>query len=325
MFDWKFINPATSHHKNDAPPALPASRPARLFADLTERLPYRDRPGKTHVCHWGQRKLLISEILFLLEYGHLFRPDEPKTVLYVGAASGQHIPFLADLFPDIHFILFDPEKFSIQTADSITICQEFFTESHAEYFSSWPNLMFFSDIRTLPQAGGAVTCKQVFEDMNRQRHWHERIMPLKSLLKFRLPFDPGKTEYLDGDLHLQAWSPIGSTEMRLVPDGTRTAVYDHTEVEEKLCHFQNVLRVQYYPHPFQDSELYDYCFDCAVEVGALRRLVQSGRYPGSVLDLAREINGALSSHGHTVFTRLNRRELFNQMEMTSERAAGYYR
>ena len=79
-------------HRADHVFAL-ADRYAARDADvrLTPRTPYARRQGEVKtVDHWGQRKLLFSEIEFLTLYGHL-----AKTVVYAGAAPGMHISFLS--------------------------------------------------------------------------------------------------------------------------------------------------------------------------------------------------------------------------------------
>ena len=76
---------------------------------------YRRRKGedKTTV-HFGQRKLLLSEIEFLTIVFQNLETDNKKIVLiYAGAASGQHIPTLVEAFPFIEYILVDPAKFEI--------------------------------------------------------------------------------------------------------------------------------------------------------------------------------------------------------------------
>jgi hypothetical protein len=68
---------------------------------------YRRRKGedKTTV-HFGQRKLLVSEIEFLTIVFQNLEADNKKVVLiYAGAASGQHIPTLAEAFPFIEYLL----------------------------------------------------------------------------------------------------------------------------------------------------------------------------------------------------------------------------
>jgi hypothetical protein len=64
------------------------------------------------IIHWGQRKLLLSEIEFLTLIGK--RGLENATVVYAGAAPGTHIDYLARLFPDVKFVLVDPAPFSIK-------------------------------------------------------------------------------------------------------------------------------------------------------------------------------------------------------------------
>ena len=51
--------------------------------------------GTETVLHYGQRKLLISEIEFVVKHG-----VGRKIVVYVGAASGTHILILAQMFPE---------------------------------------------------------------------------------------------------------------------------------------------------------------------------------------------------------------------------------
>jgi hypothetical protein len=87
-------------------------------------LPYRRRSGETKsVCHWGQRKLLLSEVEFLNEY---LPSNIIALVIYAGAAPGHHIPLLSDMFPNLRFILVDPSPFEIDETDKIKIRKQFF-------------------------------------------------------------------------------------------------------------------------------------------------------------------------------------------------------
>ena len=57
------------------------------------RLPYRRRRGEHKtVIHWGQRKLLLSEIEFLT----VFR-GSGDCVLFAGSSPGTHVAYLAKL------------------------------------------------------------------------------------------------------------------------------------------------------------------------------------------------------------------------------------
>lgn len=57
--------------------------------------------------HWGQRKLLLTEILFFTLHG-----QENTTVIYAGAAPSDHIIFLSKMFKSYHFVLVDPERWN---------------------------------------------------------------------------------------------------------------------------------------------------------------------------------------------------------------------
>jgi cap2 methyltransferase len=81
-------------------------------------------------CHFGQRKLLLSEIMFLLftnttslntvnnssnsssSSNNNNSTKIKRNIVYAGAAPCDHIFFLSKLFPDIHFDLIDPAKWN---------------------------------------------------------------------------------------------------------------------------------------------------------------------------------------------------------------------
>ena len=60
--------------------------------------------------HLGQRKLFLTELQFLSK---TLNPDI-EYCIYAGAAPGNKTHFLATLFPNIKFILIDPNKFDIK-------------------------------------------------------------------------------------------------------------------------------------------------------------------------------------------------------------------
>lgn len=62
--------------------------------------------------HIGQRKLLLNEIQFLTKY------NEHKICIYAGSAPGNKTHLLSTLFPDIKFILIDPNKFNMLITDT---------------------------------------------------------------------------------------------------------------------------------------------------------------------------------------------------------------
>jgi len=79
-----------------------------------------------YACHSGQRKLLLTEIEFLT----YVKPKLPdlKLVVYAGSAPCEHISILLKMFPDLKFLLVDPNyhgikekyKYVYQNIDSIS-------------------------------------------------------------------------------------------------------------------------------------------------------------------------------------------------------------
>ena len=86
--------------------------PTMLFNDIKKQLPYQSKMSNTNMgLHIGQRKLLLTEVQFLTNYSDI------KYCIYVGSAPGNKTHFLSQLFPDIKFILIDPNKFDLVLAD----------------------------------------------------------------------------------------------------------------------------------------------------------------------------------------------------------------
>ena len=155
--------------------------------------------------HWGQRKLLMSEIEFLLMTQ---TPKKNCTVVYAGAAPGTHVQVLAEMFPSHTFILIDPAPFTVRPEKGrIVIHQCMFTDALAHELRRslhHTRVLFISDVRSCdpdfhPEH---IHNERINADMNAQAGWHGILRPFKSMLKFRLPYTPGKTEYLRGDVHL---------------------------------------------------------------------------------------------------------------------------
>ena len=198
---------------------------------------------------WGQRKLLLSEITFLTLYLDLEKIPNPK-IVYAGAAPGKHFSKLSEMFPECEFFLWDPANFHLKETDKIHIFQEYFTNKTAKKWENRDDVYFISDIRT----GDYTTApnpveneKNIMKDMYMQQEWHEIIKPIKSLLKFRLPYSglglDSHMKYLDGVVYKQQWAPQTSTETRLVP---HTPIiykeWDSIEYEEQLFHFNTEIR-----------------------------------------------------------------------------------
>lgn len=112
------------------PSSLPF--PIALTDDFPSE-PYRSRGSDVkHAIHWGQRKLLLSEIQLLSLY---CRPHVSYHIVYAGSAPGTHIAFLDDMFGRIHtWELVDPGQFNRPVLDpraNMTLRNEFFTNATA--------------------------------------------------------------------------------------------------------------------------------------------------------------------------------------------------
>lgn len=126
------------------------------------QLPYsfRGERNKT-VLHWGQRKLFIAELEFLLR---VVRPGEKGVVMvYAGAASGEHLGALMHL-ADVtgreieDWVLFDKNLFRIDKhlygrihQSQLHIRSEFYTDTTSDQLrAQFPGrrFLFISDIRS---------------------------------------------------------------------------------------------------------------------------------------------------------------------------------
>jgi hypothetical protein len=309
--DWAINknNPHLKQLKNKSCYDISKQHPfTRLLRDDFPRMKYKRTSEEISVVHWGQRKLLLEEVEFLTRYS-----DPQDIIVYIGAAPGDHIALLADMFPHNMFYLYDLVKFNIAPNKKIVQRQKYFGEKEIKEFKD-KKILFISDIRTWEHfKDDPSKTKDVVKNMMDQMSWHIALKPKKSLLKFRLPFQPGKTEYLDGEIFLQCWAPCRSTEARLVPyDDNRMKTYDNTTYEEQMFYFNNVLRLGCYPHHVIAKGL-DHCYDCTAEVYILKKyLIKMGKTTDTDEDkdkrnkmigkMSDEISKFLSHGKHTLST-----------------------
>ena len=251
---------------------------SRLLVPEAPRQEYRRRKGELKtVIHWGQRKLLLSEIEFLTKYG-----VSGATVVYAGAAPGTHTRYLLELFPELKFVLVDPAPFSSKLTDGprCLLRRELFTDDLAQQYAGHDKVLFMCDVRSCDWSlvNNQEVENKVMEDMQAQQRWHDIIQPIKSMLKFCLPWTPGCVEYLAGDVYFQAFGPITTTETRLVPHGHDRVMWDNKKYEEQLFYFNTVTRVARYAHSMpvgMPGGGLDYCYDCRSEVAILSEYLRT--------------------------------------------------
>lgn len=234
------------------------SSPPTHMAPNDPRAPYRRRPFDVRPnAHIGQLKLLWAEVPFLLEWG-----DMADTLVYAGAADGSHILLLKQLFPHLKFELYDPCAFNrklfgvpginIHTGSAGLFTTEIARNYNRSRTNQKAGVLFISDIRT----GDTASSTEAFEacvsrDMKAQREWMREMRPIAGMFKFRLPYKPGKTEWLapHSALHLRygIFATKSATELRLIStDPDRLQMYDNTDVEEKAYYFNNFTRACQY-------------------------------------------------------------------------------
>lgn len=300
---------------------LPATTFIQNNTDFSEffKLKYRRRKNDIKpALHWGQRKLFLSEIEFLNLFG-----KKSEYFIYIGAADGKHIKNLSELFPDIHFILYDPRDFDpdlviyTKQTDKVEIRQQFFTDKDIEQFKQAPykdNVLIVSDIRNIPEgfklgsqneyAADDISeqmDENVVEDMKRQMNWCAAIRPVASMLKFRLPYTPGQTEYLGGDVYFQTWAGETSSETRLITSNfDERVVYDHEKYENACFYLNRCFREHDFSHYMPDDikQYYEFNnYDVLSECDILNKYIQINN---PSFNLGQFINNINNELGYTM-------------------------
>jgi hypothetical protein len=256
--------------------------------------------------HFGQRKLMLSEIQVLLQYYKL-HPKVDPIVLYVGAAPGIHLMTLSKMFPKVKFILYDgaliykalkshPQfvvhdkttsaKGSSKDDSKKEENDGFFTTPKCEEIAKTidsKRLVFISDIRLFQD--DEMPEKDVLRDMRLQETWVRILTPALSLLKFRLPWNlPDVTEltYLKGDILYGIWPPSLSTESRLlvyqkdaIENNTETYVIkDYEDIQSYHNKYRRSFCQAWIPKIFKKyitsvDNIYCSCYDCIAELMVL--------------------------------------------------------
>jgi hypothetical protein len=116
---------------------VPKLRVLQHFDVSTPKAPYRKIPHERRtVNHWGQRKLMLSEVEFLTRF---YDHDTTHLVVYAGAAPGCHTTHLAQMFPKCNFILVDPADFKVNGAPDVRVTS--MTPSEIETAAEWPSAL----------------------------------------------------------------------------------------------------------------------------------------------------------------------------------------
>jgi hypothetical protein len=237
--------------------------------EYSKKISYLPRKQRlSSVIHWGQLKLFLSTLQFLLFYA----PRSEKVhVIYPGSAIGYNIDILTKLFPQCYWYLIDPNPFFEKLKDNpkiVEIRNEYFTNELAEYYKDLLKnefVLFISDIRTNTEES------EIRENNKWQEEWVKIINPEYSQLKFRIPRDRPDYDYLKGIIYLQIYPPQASTETRLVvKKNAKNIKYNLEDYENKLYFHNRVLRACSYEneHNIKIRGM-DSCYDCTSFINLL--------------------------------------------------------
>jgi hypothetical protein len=220
-------------------------------------------PKPKSVIHWGQLKLFLTTLQFLITY---IKSNDPLiNIIYVGSAPGYNIEILADMFPNTRWYLIDPAVHYSKLykhKQIIEIKTEFFTTNLANYYynlfkNKSSKLYFISDIRLNPDDDSVI------KDNDINIVWHKIIKPDYSFLKFRCPYNGEYYDYYKGDVYLQPYSNVSSTESRLVlKKKLEKEKYNINEYQGKFLYFNRIIRPAYHKQTIKQNKEFDHCYDC---------------------------------------------------------------
>ncbi len=227
--------------------------------------------------HIGQRKLFNALLFFLTKYA-----TDDDIVLYLGSSPGFNIPGVMKLFPNLDWILYDPNttfvKENFTGKSKVEIMKKKIDRNTVQFDqlkilngsnlkSVSKKILLFSDIRSSDDKNKE---SDVILDMVLQKDIVKNLEPKAWCLKFRLPFHDFKGkriseyEYLDGFLSLQPWAPRNSTEVRLMSNKFSSKRYSLKIHENKMFYINKILREwgKYDNVPIQGG---DNCYECHLE------------------------------------------------------------
>ncbi len=247
----------------------------RTLKDDFPQLVFSSELPPTSSVHWGQKKLLLSEVELLCQFyrdagrrPNLVDVDFRPIVIYAGAASGRHIIELARMFPGVELHLYDlvnfcPELMGVvlRTTAKIYIHKQYFTDDDAHEWVKVADgrpLILISDIRSLDISEGSIIEQMQVVETNQamQEKWATIMRPALSMLKFRLPWNDGSSIRPVKNIYFQLYPGNSSTETRLVfgPDAEEK-MFSHRVYEQQMCYFNRKLRGRNYHGPLEDWEL----------------------------------------------------------------------
>lgn len=256
--------------------------------------------------HWGQLKLMLTEVEFLSKVLINHKNSDKKIYfVYAGAAPGHHIYFLQKMFPTVYFELYDPNDFVVKDNDTLKTHVQFFTDEDAEYWKTRKErddlyLAFCSDIRTEP-----ATNENIIRNMEMQKKWWQIMNPDLSMFKFRLPWEDGDTEYPAGEIYIQPYPGATSTETRLIVKKDADIIKYNNRQYESACFYHNTVnRLLHHTCKLGNLDLYrdglDNCYDCVTFVNIVEEYIKATKSEKSPRMIINEIVKNITFGKHTI-------------------------
>lgn len=244
------------------------------------KLEYQDRRQRpTSTLHLGQIKLFLTTLYFLTNN---IPRDKEVHLLYPGSAAGNNIHIISKFFPNIFWYLIDPLPFyqKLHTNKKILyMSNTYFTTKNAEFFKKKLKnkyTVFISDIRFADQNDlREVREIRVHNDQIKQYDWCKCFNADISLLKFRIPRFYDNYKYFDGEIFIQPFATVTTTETRLfVKKNAKDIIYNLNDYEDKLYYHNRVLRVANYSKIIKHNfKHFDCCFDCSYFIFIIKNYI----------------------------------------------------
>ena len=235
--------------------------------------------------HMGQVKLFLTDLYTIVQYFILY-PHKEQTdcvVVYAGAAPGDHIITLAQIFPEIRFDLYDPgmvnqkktcdfcealRGFTTKNSERIQLkVQEFNAETAEEYSPECcsEDVIFLSDMWMQHRSQDNP---ELLPSMTLQQTCLWQMKPKIACLKFRAPYFQGSFDYVGGKLLKVPYAPPPSTELRLIVTKVNPVMkkYNASNIEKCMAFHNTECRedeINEYGKTFVDILSKQYVQGCA--------------------------------------------------------------
>ena len=247
--------------------------------EITENTTFEPtRPKPKTVVHWGQLKMFLVVLFFLIN--KVKTTDKIVHIIYPGAARGDTILILCQMFPNTLWYLIDPNPVhqSLNNHPMVKeVKNEYFTDETAQYYkdkfkNTKDKILLLSDIRE------ETDDTDIIEDQEANARWHNIINPDFSYFKFRCPYDnPKKYKYYDAKVYIQPFAPIDTTESRIIFEKELIPkIWDINEYQGKFNYFNRVLRPSFYNKSIiKNNDYFDHCYDCTYYSYLIRNYIDN--------------------------------------------------